>query len=48
MEMIEDSSHLQQVKEIYKEEVKQEEEVFYECNPGTTTGEQQEEQKQQT
>jgi len=42
--MIEDSTHLQQVKEIYKEEVKQEdEEVFYEWNPGTTSGEQQEE-----
>ena len=46
--MIEDSSHLQQVKEIYKEEVKEEEDVFYECNPGTTTIDNQEEQKKQT
>jgi hypothetical protein len=48
VEMIEDSTHLQQVKEIYKEEAKQEEDVFYECNPGTSTDAQKEEQKQQT
>ena len=46
--MIEDSTHSQQVKEIYKEEIKQEEDVIYECNPGTPTDAQQEEQKQQT
>jgi hypothetical protein len=46
--MIEDSTHLQQVKEIYKEEIRQEEDVFYECNPGTSKSVGQEEQKQQT
>ena len=45
VEMIEDSAHLQLVKEIYKEEIKDQEEVFYECNPGASAGGEQEEQK---